>query len=114
MNEFRGKYSAEVTRDVPPSNHGGKRLGAGRKMKLENQTIENIKRCAASTILKILRDSDNKDTEELRADISTKVILKAMPSHITSDGSLAQKTIVLMRNEKSVEANKALECPPKQ
>lgn len=84
---------------------GGKRLGAGRPLKLENQTIEKVKRLSAATLLKILRDK-NSDLD-LRADISTKVFVKSMPQHISSDGSLAPKTVVILRNEKSVQLNES-------
>ena len=78
-------------KNVPDRNWGGQRLASGRKPKLENQTIEQVKRYAASTLLKLLRD---KNTDlELRADISTKVFLKAMPAQITSDGSLATQVV---------------------
>lgn len=103
MNEMNAVFSKEVYRPAPESNWGGKRLGAGRKVSLENQTLEQIKRYSASTILKILRDKTS--DLELRADISTKVILKAMPSQVTSDGSFAPKTVIIMRNERSLLAN---------
>lgn len=58
--------------------HGGARIGAGRKPKLEAQTIENIKRFSASTILKLFRDSAT--NPELKAEIATKIFLKSMPN----------------------------------
>lgn len=79
---------------------GGARIGAGRKAHLEDKTIETVLRLSASSIIKAFRDPlvDIK----FKAELGKHFVLKKIPTVIESDGSFAPKTIVLLRNEKSI------------
>lgn len=87
---------------------GGKRLDSGRPAKFENKTIEQILRLAAVNVLRFLRsDASLQD----RAELGAKFIIKRMPVALESDGSFAPKTIILLRNEKSLLEDTSADRP---
>lgn len=80
---------------------GGARVGSGRKAHVEDKTIEMILRLSAYNIIRAFRDKAIPQT--FKAELGKHFILKKIPTVIESDGSFAPKTIVLLRNEKSIE-----------
>lgn len=76
---------------------------SGRRPYLQNKTLEQICRMSASSVLHALRCRDeNIFPYEKRVELAKHFVLKAMPNVIESDGSLAPKTIVLIRNDKAL------------
>ena len=67
-------------------NHGGARVGAGRKAHLQDKTAETIIRLSASTIIHALRDKNL--AIELRADIAKHFVLKAIPQASDEESNL--------------------------
>lgn len=78
-------------------NNGGARVGAGRKPKLETVTIERIKRFAASTLLKLLRDVET--PLNIRAEISKSIFLRSMPQKLEVDQNETKRLEIMVRLE---------------
>ena len=90
--------------------HGGKREGAGRPPLLENKLAREIVSLSAHNIVKALSEESTLKPIE-KAELSKHYILKSMPYFIESDGSFAPKTVVIMRNDKSLSENRIENAP---
>ena len=78
---------------------GGARLGAGRKVKLENVTKQTILRLSASTILKALRDSSL--DLQFRAALAKDFVLRQIPNKVEVDGELKQ-AVIFIADERAI------------
>lgn len=86
--------------------HGGKRVGAGRKCHLEDKTIQTILRLSAYNIIKAFRSPEI--DQEFKAELGKHFVLKKIPTVIESDGSFAPKMVMLVRNDRAVAEETSL------
>ena len=71
---------------------------SGRKAHLEEKTIIQVLRLSAANIIRAFRSKDI--PLQFKAELGKHFVLKKIPTVIESDGSLAPKTIILMRDQK--------------
>lgn len=72
---------------------------SGRRPYLQEKTIEQICRMSALAIYHALRSPDSEISKEKKAELGKHFVLRVMPQKIESDGSLAPKTVVIIRAE---------------
>ena len=87
---------------------------SGRKAYLEQKTVREICRLSAATLFHALRCDDPKIMPlDKKAELAKHFVLRVMPQKIESDGSLAPKTVIIIRAEdaKDLNANR-LEANP--